>query len=430
MKILIYTHEFPPFAGGAGIYSYDLAVGLAGLGVEVHVATPGPPRPDESGVWGSLIRLPVHYMARWQTEIPWAHYFLLRLYWRHRFDMLLVTERVAQARLALLKHPWFRYVTVVHGSEVLWYFGTDGANLDVEAHWLAQLHERADVCIAGTDATAQLARRLLGGKMIRFETVLYGINLERLGSPDLDKVRGMRSAYGADAEVVFCLGRLDLDKGHDVLLRAFSEVLRVRPRARLLIGGDGPFAGRLKGLRDALVLGDRVEFLGKIPQDEIPDYFALCDVFAMPSRCERRWEGFGLVYLEANFYGKPVVGGNEGGVPEAIADGESGIVVDSRDAHAVAGAIIRLLGDPELRRTMGERGRERLLARFTAQRMAEETLQLIRRSADESRPFTRMVRAASLIGWSIAYILQAASQRAKRLWRAGSGPRKAAESQP
>lgn len=430
MKILIYTHEFPPFAGGAGIYSHDLAVGLAELGVEVHVATPGPPRPDESGVWGSLIRLPVHYMARWQTEIPWAHYFLLRLYWRHRFDMLLVTERVAQARLALLKRPWFRYITVIHGSEVLWYFGTERAHLDVEARWMAQLHERADVCIAVADATAQLARRLLGGKKIRFETVLNGINLERLGSPDLDKVRGMRSAYGADAEVVFCLGRLDLDKGHDVLLRAFSEVLRVRPRARLLIGGDGPFAGRLKGLRDELVLGDRVEFLGKIPQDEIPDYFALCDVFAMPSRCERRWEGFGLVYLEANFYGKPVVGGNEGGVPEAIADGESGLVVDSRDAHAVAAAIIRLLGDPELRRTMGERGRERLFARFTAKRMAEETLQLIRRSADEPRPFTRMARAASLIGWSIAYVLQAASQRARRLWRAGIGSHTAVESQP
>ena len=118
----IYTHEFPPFAGGAGIYSYDLAVGLAELGVEVHVATPGPPRRDESVAWESLIRLPVHYMARWQTEIPWAHYFLLRLYWRHRFDMLLVTERAAQERIAHLQHPWFRYITVVHGTEVLDYF--------------------------------------------------------------------------------------------------------------------------------------------------------------------------------------------------------------------------------------------------------------------------------------------------------------------
>jgi hypothetical protein len=117
-------------------------------------------------------------------------------------------------------------------------------------------------------------------------------------------------------------------------------------------------------------------------------------------------------------------------VPEAIADGESGLVVDPRDPHAVATAIIRLLGDPELRRTMGERGRARLFARFTAKRMAEETLQLIRGSADEPRPFTRMARAASLIGWSIAYVLQAASQRARRLWRAGIGSHTAVESQP
>ena len=430
MKDLIYTHEFPPFAGGAGIYSYDLAVGLAELGVEVHVATPGPPRRDESVAWESLIRLPVHYMARWQTEIPWAHYFLLRLYWRHRFDMLLVTERAAQERIAHLQHPWFRYITVVHGTEVLDYFEGTKENRPVTSQEMGREYQRADFCIAVSQATLSLSERLLAGRNIRLALVQNGIDTGRLGQPDSEKVQYLRAAYGADAEIIFCLGRLAMDKGHDILLRAFAEVLRVRPRARLLIGGDGPFAGRLKELRDELALGDRVEFLGKIPQDEIPGYFALCDVFAMPSRCERRWEGFGLVYLEANFYGKPVVGGNEGGVPEAIADGESGLVVDSRDAHAVAAAIIRILADPELRRTMGARGQARLFARFTAKRMAEETLQLIRRSADEPRPFTRMARAASLIGWSIAYVLQAASQRARRLWRAGIGSHTAVESQP
>lgn len=430
MKILIYTHEFPPFAGGAGIYSHDLAVGLAELGVEVHVATPGPPRQDESGIWGSLVRLPVHYMARWQTEIPWAHYFLHRLYWRHRFDMLLVTERVAQERIAHLQHPWFRYITVIHGTEVLDYFGGTKAYLPVTSQEMGQEYERADLCIAGSQATLSLAERLLGGNNIRYALVKYGIDTGRLGQPEAEHVQQLRAAYGPDAEIILCLGRLALDKGHDILLRAFAEVLHVRPRARLLIGGDGPLISALMKLCESLSLGDRVEFLGKIPQDEIPDYFALCDVFAMPSRCERRWEGFGLVYLEANFYGKPVVGGNEGGVPEAIADGESGLVVDPRDPHAVATAIIRLLGDPELRRTMGERGRGRLFARFTAKRMAEETLQLIRGSADEHRPFNRMVRAVNWAVWSIAYIFQAASQRARRIWSAGSGAHKAAESQP
>lgn len=414
MKVLIYTHEYPPFAGGAGIYSRDLATGLAESGAEVHVATLRPPGQQVAGAPSGTSRVIVHPMAPWETHVPWAHYFLLRLDWRHRFDALLVTERAAQENVARLRHPWFPYLAVVHGTEVLDCFGGKRVYAELDPDRMAEVYERAETCLAGTAATARMAQRLLERWGIRFETVLYGIDPGRLGRPDPDAVRRMRAAYGDAAEIVFCLARLDLDKGHDVLLRAFSEVLRARPNARLLIGGEGPLKASLAELGRELSLGDRVEFLGKIPPDELPNWFSLCDVFAMPSKCERRWEGFGLVFLEANFYGKPVVGGNEGGVPEAIADGESGLVVDPRDPHAVAAAIVRLLEDPELRRRLGEGGRKRLFDGFAARRMAEETRQWIQRAVEKQRPIDRLRHRACRIGWSAAYLFDAAVQRLRR----------------
>ena len=83
---------------------------------------------------------------------------------------------------------------------------------------------------------------------------------------------------------------------------------------------------------------------------------------------------FGLVYLEAGYYEKPVIGGNEGGVPEAIAHMESGFLVDPRDSDAVADSIVTLLTDSSLARMMGKRGRQRVIDYFNAERMARDTL--------------------------------------------------------
>jgi glycosyltransferase involved in cell wall biosynthesis len=97
----------------------------------------------------------------------------------------------------------------------------------------------------------------------------------------------------------------------------------------------------------------------------------------LPSKSENRWEGLGLVYLEANFYERPVVGGNEGGVPEAILNEQTGLVVNSRDHIAVANAIIRLLSDPEFRIKLGKIGKKRVLHYFNSDRMARETISVL-----------------------------------------------------
>ena len=411
--MLIYTHEFPPFAGGAGVYSYDLAAGLSSQGVEVHVATPFVERPEN---WSNTLPLDIqlHYMERWQVAYPHAQLFLVRLHLKWAFDLVVVTERGAQEVLATMEFPCFRYVAVLHGTEVLAHIGGRGRNQAVAPSRMARFYERADACIAVSQATLRLARRLLAGRSVSLFAVHNGIDPARLAVPASDEVQRVRERYGEDAELVFCLGRLDLDKGQDVLIKAFREVRRERPNARLLLGGEGPTRPGLIQIRDSLGLSDCVEFLGEVLQRHLPLYFCACDVFALTSKCETRWEGFGLVYLEAGFYGRPTIGGNEGGVPEAIAHNESGLVVDPRDENAISVALVELLADRRLRERMGEAGRRRVLEYFNARRMAGDTLQVIQRNAQRSSVLNEVAARVGFVWWTLGWLISTLANRMSR----------------
>lgn len=375
LKILIYTHEFPPFKGGAGVYSYDLAVSLGALSQDIHILTTDPVAPQDRGrdIVG-LRDLKMHYLQSWQTDPDAACLRLVALQLRFQFDIVLVSERRAQEIASGIPLGMVHFGVVFHGTELLDYFGGRQPALLVSTKQMASFYQRAAICIAVSQATRDLAETLMHGKLDNLVVVRNGINLDRLAPANSTETARLRKQYGTQAEIVFCLGRLALDKGQDVLIKAFAKVKQVRPNVHLLIGGDGPGMVDLAELRSRLALDHCVEFLGEIPASKLPTYFDACDLFALTSRSENRWEGFGLVYLEAGYYRKAVVGGNEGGVPEAIADQVSGLIVPPRDENAIASAILSLLGDTRRRNKMGMQGRERVLSHFNAKRMAEETL--------------------------------------------------------
>lgn len=316
----------------------------------------------------------MHDMAAWQTGRTMAQAFLLMLQIKHRFDLVMVTERRAQESVAALSIKCFRYVAIIHGSEVLAYFGGNDKAIPVSQKKMLRFYRHAEKCIAVSEATLRLAQRLLGEGAVDLVAVKNGISPARYPAPDREETKKLAAQYGGGGGIVFSLGRLDLDKGQDVLITAFDKVRRKHPPARLLIGGDGPYMQKLRDLSESLSLDGHVRFLGAIPQSTLPSYFDLCDVFALTSKSESRWEGFGLVYLEAGLYGRAVIGGNEGGVPEAIEDGSSGLIVNPRDHEEVASAIMVLLGDKELRDRMGARGKSRVLEYFNADRMAGEII--------------------------------------------------------
>jgi phosphatidylinositol alpha-1,6-mannosyltransferase len=157
-------------------------------------------------------------------------------------------------------------------------------------------------------------------------------------------------------------------KGPSTLIAALPRILARHPGTTLQIVGGGSDLRHLQHAARATGVSSSVRFAGPVPWGDLPRYYAAADVFALPTR-ERFWgletEGFPLVYLEAASAGRPVVAGAAGGVGEAVADGETGIIVDGRSADETAAAIIRLLDDPALARRMGTLGRQRVLSGFT-----------------------------------------------------------------
>lgn len=152
---------------------------------------------------------------------------------------------------------------------------------------------------------------------------------------------------------IFSVGRHIERKGFDQLIRAMAIVARTLPEVRLYIGGTGPQTSDLKAIVAELGLASQVIFLGRLSDDELDAAYRHCHCFAMPNRtlANGDTEGFGLVFLEANAYGKPVVAGRAGGAVDAVRDGDSGFLVDGTDPHAIADALIRLF-DPATHQRM------------------------------------------------------------------------------
>jgi glycosyltransferase involved in cell wall biosynthesis len=144
-------------------------------------------------------------------------------------------------------------------------------------------------------------------------------------------------------------------------MEAMALVAREQPGTRLLIAGEGPERPSLQRLATRLGLVDRVEFAGEVAHDEVPKVLARMDVFAMPST----WEGFGVAAIEAAAMELPVVASNIHGIPDAVEDGVTGILVPTKNVGALTDAILRLLRDPDERRRMGRAGREMVSRRYS-----------------------------------------------------------------
>jgi glycosyltransferase involved in cell wall biosynthesis len=194
----------------------------------------------------------------------------------------------------------------------------------------------------------------------------YGIPGERMRViPNGIRPERFHEARPQGPTVLF-VGRLHQRKGVDVLLRSMPAVRERVPEARLLIAGTGERERDLKALKAELDLGEAVEFLGFVPDEDLPDLYASATVFAMPSL----YEGFGIVMIEAMASSVPVVAFATGGAPEVIEDGVNGHLADP---DTLADKLVRVLQDPADAAAMGRRGRELVEDRYSWRAVAKRT---------------------------------------------------------
>jgi glycosyltransferase involved in cell wall biosynthesis len=214
----------------------------------------------------------------------------------------------------------------------------------------------AHVHIAISRGLARYLEDVEGFDRESFEIVHYGIE------PD-----GEPRPYSEPVPRLLCVGRLIPIKGHIVLLRAFAEARKRLPNLELEIAGRGPLEPALKALAAELEIQDSVTFLGHV--SPIQSAIERAAVVVVPSM----GEGFGMVALEAMERARPVIAANIGGLGELVRDGETGVLVPAGEAEPLAEAIVRVTGDLELARAMGDAGRRRALSRFLQTACTERT---------------------------------------------------------
>jgi phosphatidylinositol alpha-1,6-mannosyltransferase len=248
----------------------------------------------------------------------------------------------------------FRYKVVfyVHGEEITVQSG--GGLFD---RWRARFLAHADAIISVSRFTRDALKRLMQVNPAKVTLIPNGVNLERFqvrAAPS-----GLAAQYGVEGKrILLSVGRLVARKGADHLVQAMPQILRVCPDVHLLIAGEGPLRSELEGHIRSLGLQDSVSLLGSVSDLELEGLYALAHVFALPNRemPDGDTEGFGLVFLEANACGKPVVAGKAGGAPDAVTDQVNGLTVDGNSITAIADAVCALFTDQNLYARLSQGG--------------------------------------------------------------------------
>jgi len=247
-------------------------------------------------------------------------------------------------------------VYYIHGEEV-----TTGSGSRLYDRWSMNSLRKAEAVIAVSSFTRdELIHRKV--RPDRIHVITNGVNLKRFSpGPKDSEILASHNIKGK--KVLLTVARMEQRKGHDKVIEALPQILAVIPDIVYLIVGKGCYLERVKALTKSLGLEDKVIFTGRVSWADLPQYYRSCDVFIMPNRTlpNGDTEGFGLVFLEANACEKPVIGGKAGGVPDAVADGETGILVDGNSVEEIAKAAIQLLSNKELAQRMGHAGYMRAL---------------------------------------------------------------------
>lgn len=378
-KILLLTKIFPPKVGGIPNYYFNLIRNVSAVDITVLTELrPVSPELEEvrrtlaaQGVHMRVSRLfPENMSAQcapsWFVRLALFTGRIIRLVLAERIDYVVVGQ--AQMFLTLAAYvcgvcTGRPYVVFLHGEDI--------PLIPLKSlEFLRFLFGRSAFYLCNTNFTVDKLQRFLGvGAMAGKKTVICTPAVEDKFFVEVSssQIAALKEKLGlSKKKIVYTISRFDVRKGQDKVLEAFPAVLREFPDAVYLLGGEGPDLDRILSLVKRYSLDNYVKYVGMVPHDELVLYHAIGDVFVMPNRVleDGDSEGFGIVFLEANAVGKPVIAGRSGGAVDAVVDGETGYLVDPNSHEAIACSIRDLLRDPVRAARMGTRGRERTWNEF------------------------------------------------------------------
>ncbi len=358
MKIGFISPYFLPFWGGNERYVYNLAEGLIKLGndVEVHCVKHLPEMRSKEEIDGIRV-----FRYKKSFSVKSAPYFSCDVNADILHTVFPFPTNLYTATTNKKRHEYPLFLTYHNDLQ--------GVLGGLYNRVFAKYFFRGVDKILTTTPTYKENSPVLK-HLDNVSVVFIGIDNKKF-SPKISGSR-IREKLGIDGKMILYVGGLSLShrhKGIDFLIRAIKNVSK-QQKVKLVLAGSGNWIPELKELSRKLDIEDRVIFTGRVDDKELPEYYAACDVFVLPS--VSRAEGFGIVNLEAMATGKPVIGSDIGGIPYAI--GNVGILTKPGSVKSLEDALLRVITDKKLAEGMGKKGLKKVRENFSLEAFANNML--------------------------------------------------------
>lgn len=350
MKILLATLEYPPQVGGVANYYANLKNAW--------------PEPDDFIVLDNSdgLLLSKYKLYPWLKSI----FYINKSYKKNQIDIALIGQILPLGTVAFILSLFskFKFGVFFHGLDF---------SLAIKNPFKKSLTKlilkRAKIIICANFEVNRLLLEFFPQCQSKVEVVNPGVKEIKI---NLLSRENLAARYDIkDKKIIFSLGRLVRRKGFDRVIQSL-ELLN-RDDFIYIISGDGEEKKYLQELALKSRYNKNIIFIGRISEQEKWSWLALCDIFIMPSRnINGDFEGFGIVYLEANLMTRPVIAGASGGVGDAVINGYNGLLINPENNNEIAHAIDELLSNHELARRLGQQGKERALKEFNWPNLAQK----------------------------------------------------------
>lgn len=366
-KSLLITLEYPPQKGGVASYLANLYTRLPSD--KIIVAAPKNKKAEDydGRVGHKIIRWQMLSYFIWPRWLP-LYFKVKGLVKKERVKMIHLSHVLPIGYIAyrLKKKMGLRYIVFCHGLDIL-----RAQEKPRKKKWLLKILGEANGIIANSEFTRGLIRNI--GVPDDKILVVYPCPAVPKAKETIETYTTIAKYGLANKRIILTVARLVPRKGIDKVIEVMPRLYEKFKNIMYVVVGDGPDLDRLGKLAADKNLQNVVRFVGEVPGEELPKFYAIADIFAMPARqIGSDVEGFGIVYLEANLYGLPVVAGRSGGVPEAVLDRQTGLLVNPEDSNDIYSAIHDLLASPVWANELGENGRIRAENEFQWRKEAKK----------------------------------------------------------
>ncbi len=379
-KTLLLSEIFPPVKGGSGRWFWEVYNRLPSDQVVVAAGDNDLAETFDKQNPLKTFRLPLSSTS-WGLKSLVGLKFYWRIYWavrklvkQEKIEVIHCGRCLPEGFVAYLisKTMGIPYICYIHGEDV------ETAATSRELSWI--VHRSlggAEKLICNSQNTADIVLNTWHAGQHKTHVVHPGVDANYFVPAEPNPEIRERLNWG-QRPVIITVGRLQLRKGQDMLIRALPEIRQKFPDVLYAIIGEGEEKPALVKLAAELGVSDNVAMMSELSDEQMLQCYQQCDVFVLPNRTVGRdIEGFGMVLVEAQACGKPVIAGDSGGTAETMNIGETGYIVDCTDPAPLAKQLIGLLSHPEQRNSMGLAGRRHVEENLDWSKLAEQARQLM-----------------------------------------------------